>query len=100
MAGMNRPEQANASFTPEIWVRIAKRFGLSKSERSFAELIFHGLLEKQASCKLEMAEGTGHSHVKKIYEKLRVRSRAEFSKKLIDAYLQMVKDDAKNPPPP
>lgn len=85
MAQINRPRQANASFTPEIGIRIAKRLGLSEGERHIAELLYDGSLEKQASCKLGMAQGTGHAHVRKIYEKLRVRNQAQLSRKIMSA---------------
>ncbi len=98
MPRINRRQAPDASPTPEIWRRIAERLGLSESERQLAELLFAGCLEKQASCKLGMAESTAHSHIRKIYEKLKVRNRVQLCRKVFDVYLQLLQEDAKNPP--
>ena len=53
--------------------------------------MFLGWEEKRVARAMAMKRPTLHSHIKDIFRKTRVHSRAEFSHKLIICYLQRQK---------
>lgn len=55
---------------------------LTDREREVAKLLIDGLLNKEIAGKLSIGEGTVHSHVQHIYEKLHVHTRTEAAMKL------------------
>jgi len=56
---------------------------LTPSQRQVAELLLQGKSEKQVASDLERSPHTVHQHVKAIYTRLSVRSRAEFMARCI-----------------
>jgi len=50
---------------------------LTPREQEVLEVLVEGLSEKQAAARLELSPETVHTHVKRIYKKLQVGSRAE-----------------------
>jgi len=52
-------------------------YGLSDRERQILELLVEGLVMKQVAARLDISYHTVDTHIRNIYEKLHVRSRAE-----------------------
>ncbi len=69
---------------------------LSAAERRVFDLILSGLSEKEVAYRLEISPHTVHAHVKKIYEVLEVRSRAE----LLARFIRLPNGNAVRPTPP
>jgi DNA-binding NarL/FixJ family response regulator len=62
-------------------------FGLTEREQQVLELLCSGASYREAASDLGVAEGTVHSHVKRVYEKLGAASKAEAVRIALDARL-------------
>lgn len=84
-----------APMTPEIARRVVEAFHgsapagggahLTKREGQILELLAQGLANKEIAARLEVSSETVHVHLRRIYEKLHVRSRTEALVKYRDA---------------
>lgn len=72
------------SFRPES---VAQRTGLTPREREILELLCHGTSYSEVADMLRIGRGTVHTHVKNIYRKLDVSSKAEATKVAIQRRL-------------
>jgi DNA-binding NarL/FixJ family response regulator len=62
-------------------------FGLTEREQQVLELLCSGASYREAASDLGVAEGTVHSHVKRVYEKLGAASKAEAVRIALDTRL-------------
>ncbi|MCA9647406.1 MAG: response regulator transcription factor [Polyangiaceae bacterium] len=72
------------SFRPD---NVAERTGLTPREREILELLCHGTSYSEVADMLHIGRGTVHTHVKNIYRKLDVSSKAEATKVAIQRRL-------------
>ncbi|MGE0320762.1 MAG: LuxR C-terminal-related transcriptional regulator [Polyangiaceae bacterium] len=72
------------SFRPDS---VAQRTGLTPREREILELLCHGTSYSEVADMLHIGRGTVHTHVKNIYRKLDVSSKAEATKVAIQRRL-------------
>jgi DNA-binding CsgD family transcriptional regulator len=71
------PETRSVSDVFESAPTVFDKVPLSPAERRVFDLILSGHAEKEVAHRLEISRHTVHSHVRKIYEVIGVRSRAE-----------------------
>jgi DNA-binding CsgD family transcriptional regulator len=57
--------------------RVAARHDLSRAEAAVLAVLAEGLSDREIGRRLFISAGTVHSHLKRIYQKMNVRSRAE-----------------------
>ena len=67
----------------EIKKQPFEELGLTKREKEILELLTTGLTYKQIAVKCNISVDTMYTHVKKIFSKLKVHSRAEITARLI-----------------
>lgn len=75
--GLSRAEDLGASFSER------KNFGwssLTESERTVADLVAEGLTNREAATRLFLSRHTVDAHLRHIYRKLGIRSRAELAR--------------------
>ncbi|MCA9629893.1 MAG: response regulator transcription factor [Myxococcales bacterium] len=89
-------ETGGAPMSPEVARRVvesfrpdsaAERTGLTPREREILELLCHGTSYGEVADMLQIGRGTVHTHVKNIYRKLDVSSKAEATKVAIQRRL-------------
>ncbi len=89
-------ETGGAPMSPEVARRVvesfrpdsvAERTGLTPREREILELLCHGTSYSEVADMLHIGRGTVHTHVKNIYRKLDVSSKAEATKVAIQRRL-------------
>jgi DNA-binding NarL/FixJ family response regulator len=67
--------------------RAEASFGLTHREQQVLEQLCTGASYREAACRLGVTEGTVHTHVKRIYEKLGANSKAEAVRIALDSRL-------------
>lgn len=89
-------ETGGAPMSPEVARRVVESFrprsalqhtGLTPREHEILELLCHGTSYADAAEMLQIGHGTVHTHVKNIYRKLDVSSKAEATKVAIQRRL-------------
>ena len=64
-------------FSDKAWAGIAKKLGLSPREADIARCLPAGLGDRQIARKLDVSLNTIQGHMKRLYGKLAIHSRAE-----------------------
>jgi DNA-binding CsgD family transcriptional regulator len=70
-------EVSTYAVSPKQPPELAALQTLSETQRRVLDLLLTGLAEKEVACKLDISPHTVHNHVKEIYRRMDVNSRAE-----------------------
>lgn len=96
----SRPSAQGHKILPEDeWPRLRARLKLSDRELSIARAVFDGLKELAIAQQLCMSPHTVHTHLERMYRKLRVHGRDRLILCIVDDYLRHRPDVVSALPP-
>ena len=90
-AGPRAPPEPSCSaehgvFCREAWGAIAKNLGLSPRQVDVARCVVAGRGDKETAAGLALSWDTVQTHLKRLYQKLNIRSRVELATRVCAAY--------------
>jgi DNA-binding NarL/FixJ family response regulator len=95
----SRPSAHGQKILPDDeWPRLRARLKLSERELSIARAVFDGLKELAIAQQLCMSPHTVHTHLERMYRKLRVHGRDRLILCIVDDYLRHRPASAGSPP--
>jgi DNA-binding CsgD family transcriptional regulator len=86
-------------FGQDVWFYIAQRLSLSERELQITQGVFDDKHENLIAQELRISSHTVHTHLERLYHKLRVSSRVELVVRLAECHLQLCQE-ADSPVPP
>ena len=81
------PAGVRFPMSPEDWLSIAASLGLSERELEVVKSVFEGGTEVLIARRLNLSSHTIHSHLDRVYKKLRVSNRCGVVIKVFAEYL-------------
>lgn len=79
----------SAFLDPGQWASIGQRLGLSPRELEIVRCVVDGDGESGTAQRLGISVHTVHSHLERLYRKLRIRTRCQLVVRLFAAYVSM-----------
>ena len=79
-------------FGQDVWFYIAQRLSLSERELQIAQDVFDAKHESVIAQELGISPHTVHTHLERLYHKLRVNSRVELVVRLAECHLQLCQE--------
>jgi DNA-binding CsgD family transcriptional regulator len=86
-------------FGQDVWFSIAERLSLSGRELQMAQGVFDDKKECLIAQELGISPHTAHTHLERLYHKLRVKSRVELIVRLAECHLQLCQEPDSPVPP-
>lgn len=85
-----------AFFSTTEWDALRHAAALSSRQSEISLLILANLSEAQIAASLEVSSHTVHSHLERLYRKMKVRSRSELLVELFRTYVRLNGEQARN----
>ncbi len=79
-------------FTKSQWLRIADRLEFSRREIEIVRLVFQDAPDQAIAAELAISVNTVHTHLKRLYSKLGVTSRAGLVLQIVHEHLAELQD--------
>ena len=79
-------------FTKGQWLRIADRLEFSRREIEIVRLVFQDAPDQAIAAELAISVNTVHTHLKRLYSKLGVTSRAGLVLQIVHEHLAELQD--------
>jgi DNA-binding CsgD family transcriptional regulator len=97
----NKPDPISDSAGPAFltaaeWQSLVARIGLSQREAQIASRLLNGGRERVIARDLGMSPHTVHTHIRRLYGKLRVADRTGFVSHIFARYAELTKTPSPN----
>jgi DNA-binding CsgD family transcriptional regulator len=85
--GEPAPRLGRTVFSEDAWARLSSVLALSARESEILKAVFEDQKESCIAANLRISSHTVHTHIERIYRKLRVSSRVELVVRVFAEYL-------------
>ncbi|TWU20356.1 helix-turn-helix transcriptional regulator [Bythopirellula polymerisocia] len=92
-------ESGHSLFSLDVWSCIAQQLSLSERELQISQGVFDDKKESVIAQELGISPHTAHTHLERLYHKLRVNSRVELIVRLAECHLWLCQDPDSPVPP-